>query len=205
MTPVMLLSDGYIANGSEPWALPNLAALPRFDVIHRTDPTNYFVYERDPRTLARAWVIPGTPGLEHRIGGIEKDALTGNISYAPDNHEKQTHVRAEKVERIAQDIGELDLSGPESGDVLIVGWGGTYGALRQAQQALAAQGKSVSHAHVRWIAPLEPGLGRIIHNFKRVIVAELNTGQLRTILRATYPSTRSGSTRSRACRSRSPR
>lgn len=186
MTPVMLLSDGYIANGSEPWALPNLAALPRFDVIHRTDPTNYFVYERDPRTLARAWVIPGTPGLEHRIGGIEKDALTGNISYAPDNHEKQTHVRAEKVERIAQDIGELDLSGPESGDVLIVGWGGTYGALRQAQQALAAQGKSVSHAHVRWIAPLEPGLGRIIHNFKRVIVAELNTGQLRTILRATY-------------------
>src|SRR3984885_7717366 len=186
MVPVMLLSDGYIANGSEPWPLPNLAALPRFDVIHRTDPAGYFVYERDPRTLARAWVVPGTPGLEHRIGGIEKDALTGNISYAPDNHEKQTHVRAEKVARVAQDIGELDLSGPESGDVLVVGWGGTYGALRQAQKAVAAQGKKVSHAHLRWLSPLEQGLAKIIHNFKHVIVAELNMGQLRTIIRATF-------------------
>ena len=136
------------------------------------------------KTLARAWVIPGTPGLEHRIGGIEKDALTGNISYAPENHEKQTQIRAEKVARIAQDIGELDLAGPESGDVLVIGWGGTYGSLRQAQQALAAQGKKVSHAHLRWLSPLEPGLAKIIHNFKHVIVAELNMGQLRTILRA---------------------
>jgi 2-oxoglutarate ferredoxin oxidoreductase subunit alpha len=183
MVPVILLSDGYIANGSEPWPLPNLATLPRFDVIHRTDPTGYFVYERDPRTLARSWVIPGTPGLEHRIGGIEKDALTGNISYAPENHEKQTHVRAEKIERIAQDIGELDLNGPEAGDVLVIGWGGTYGALRQAQQALLANGKSVSHAHLRWISPLEPGLAKIVHNFKRVIVAELNMGQLRSVIR----------------------
>jgi 2-oxoglutarate ferredoxin oxidoreductase subunit alpha len=186
MCPVMLLSDGYIANGSEPWPLPNLAALPRFDVIHRTDPNSYFVYERDPRTLARAWVVPGTPGLEHRIGGIEKDALTGNISYSPDNHEKQTKVRAEKINRVAQDIGELDLSGAETGDVLIVGWGGTYGALRQAQQALAAQGKKVSHAHLRWLSPLEPGLAKIIKNFKHVIVAELNMGQLRTVLRAEF-------------------
>ena len=98
MVPVILLSDGYIANGSEPWLLPNLATMPRFDVTHRTDPNGYFVYQRDPKTLAREWVIPGTPGLEHRIGGIEKDALTGNISYAPENHEKQTHVRAEKVD-----------------------------------------------------------------------------------------------------------
>jgi 2-oxoglutarate ferredoxin oxidoreductase subunit alpha len=160
--------------------------LPRFDVTHRTDPKNYFVYARDPQTLARAWVVPGTPGLEHRIGGIEKDALTGNISYAPDNHEKQTRVRAEKIERIAQDIGELDLSGGESGDVLLIGWGGTYGALRQAQQQLAAQGKQVSHAHLRWISPLEPGLAKIIKNFKRVIVAELNMGQLRQVIRATF-------------------
>jgi len=186
MVPVMLLSDGYIANGSEPWPLPNLATLQRFDVMHRTDPNSYFVYERDERTLARAWVIPGTPGLEHRIGGIEKDALTGNISYAPDNHEKQTHVRAEKVARIAQDIGELDLAGGETGDVLVIGWGGTYGALRQAQTQLAAQGKQVSHAHVRWLSPLEPGLAKIIKNFKRVIVAELNMGQLRLIIRATF-------------------
>ncbi len=186
MVPVMLLSDGYIANGSEPWPLPNLASLPRFDVMHRTDPNSYFVYERDERTLARAWVIPGTPGLEHRIGGIEKDALTGNISYAPDNHEKQTHVRADKVARVAQDIGELDLAGGESGDVLVIGWGGTYGALRQAQQQLAAQGKQVSHAHIRWLSPLEPGLAKIIKNFKRVLVAELNMGQLRMVIRATF-------------------
>src|ERR1041384_6722888 len=186
MVPVMLLSAGYIPNGSEPWPLPNLSALPRFDVIHRTDPTGYFVYERDPRNLARAWVVPGTPGVGHRIGGSEKDALTGNISYAPDNHEKQTHVRAEKVARVAQDIGELDLSGAESGDVLIIGWGGTYGALRQAQQTLATAGKSVSHAHLRWLSPLEPGLAKIIRNFKRVIVAELHMGQLRQIPRATF-------------------
>ena len=186
MVPVMLLSDGYIANGSEPWPLPNLSTLPRFDVLHRTDPNGYFVYERDPRTLARAWVVPGTPGLEHRIGGIEKDALTGNISYAPDNHEKQTHVRAEKIARIAQEIGELDLSGGEAGEVLLLGWGGTFGALRQAQQQLAQQGKLVSHAHLRWLSPLEPGLAKIIKNFRRVIVAELNMGQLRQVIRATY-------------------
>ena len=186
MVPVMLLSDGYIANGSEPWPLPNLAALPRFEVLHRTDPDGYFVYQRDPRTLARGWVVPGTPGLEHRVGGIEKDALTGNISYAPENHEKQTLVRAEKIERIAQDVGELDLSGGASGDVLVLGWGGTYGALRQAQQQLAAQGKQVSHAHLRWLSPLEPGLAKIIRSFKRVVVAELNMGQLRQIIRATF-------------------
>jgi 2-oxoglutarate ferredoxin oxidoreductase subunit alpha len=186
MVPVMLLSDGYIANGSEPWPLPNLTALPRFEVLHRTDPNSYFVYQRDPQTLARAWVVPGTPGLEHRIGGIEKDALTGNISYAPENHEKQTRVRAEKVARVAQEIGELDLGGADSGDVLVVGWGGTYGALRQAQQGLAAQGKKVSHAHLRWLSPLEPGLAKIIHNFKNVLVAELNMGQLRMQLRSTF-------------------
>ncbi|NVB82109.1 MAG: 2-oxoacid:acceptor oxidoreductase subunit alpha [Kofleriaceae bacterium] len=186
MTPVMLLSDGYIANGSEPWPLPNLSTLPRFDVMHRTDPTGYFVYQRDERNLARAWVVPGTPGLEHRIGGIEKDALTGNISYAPENHEKQTRIRQEKVDRVAQDIGELDLSGAESGDVLVIGWGGTYGALRQAQQALATQGKKVSHAHLRWLSPLEPGLAKIIKNFKHVIVAELNMGQLRMVIREKF-------------------
>ncbi|HTR53708.1 MAG TPA: 2-oxoacid:acceptor oxidoreductase subunit alpha [Kofleriaceae bacterium] len=186
MVPVILLSDGYIANGSEPWPLPNLATLPRFDVKHRTDPNGYFVYQRDPKTLARDWVIPGTPGLEHRIGGIEKDALTGNISYAPDNHEKQTRVRADKVARVAQEIGELDLGGAESGDVLVVGWGGTYGALRQAQQALVAQGKKVSHAHLRWLSPLEPGFAKIVRNFKHVLVAELNMGQLRHIIRAQF-------------------
>lgn len=186
MVPVILLSDGYIANGSEPWPLPNLSSLPRFDVPYRTDPKDYFVYQRNAQTLARDWVVPGTPGLEHRIGGIEKDALTGNISYDPNNHEKQVHVRAEKIARIAQEIGELDLRGEDSGDVLVVGWGGTFGALRQATDGLRARGKRVSHAHLRWLSPLEPGLGRIIKNFKHVMVAELNLGQLRMVLRATY-------------------
>ncbi len=186
MVPVMLLSDGYIANGSEPWPLPNLNTLPRFDVTHRTDPNGYFVYQRDPKTLAREWVIPGTPGMEHRIGGIEKDALTGNISYAPENHEKQTHVRAEKVARIAQEFGELDINGPETGDVLIIGWGGTYGSLRQATELLRSQGKKVTHVHVRWLSPLEPNLAKVIHNFKHVIVAELNMGQLRSMIRDKY-------------------
>ena len=186
MVPVMLLSDGYIANGSEPWPLPNLASMPRFDVHHRTDPNNYFVYQRDPSTLARDWVIPGTPGLEHRIGGIEKDALTGNISYAPENHEKMTHTRAEKIARVAQECGELDLSGAESGEVLVLGWGGTYGALRQAVQSLQAQGKSVSHAHIRWLSPRGPGRAKGLHNFKHVLIPELNMGQLRTVIRATF-------------------
>ncbi|MBP6629571.1 MAG: 2-oxoacid:acceptor oxidoreductase subunit alpha [Kofleriaceae bacterium] len=186
MVPVMLMSDGYIANGSEPWPVPDVAALPKFPITHRTDPNGFAVYERDPASLARAWAIPGTPGLEHRIGGIEKDARTGNISYDPANHEKQTHLRAAKIAAIAQDIGELDLAGDASGDVLVVGWGGTYGSLRQATLELRAAGKRVSHAHLRWLAPLEPGLDAVIHNFKHVLVCELNTGQLRTVLRAKY-------------------
>lgn len=186
MVPVIVLSDGYIANGSEPWPLPNLSSLPRFEVPYRTDPKDYFVYRRDPQTLARDWAIPGTPGLEHRIGGIEKDALTGNISYDPNNHEKQVHVRAEKIARVAQEIGELDLRGEDSGEVLVVGWGGTFGALRQATDGLRARGKRVSHVHLRWLSPMEPGLARIIKNFKHVVVAELNLGQLRAVLRSMF-------------------
>jgi 2-oxoglutarate ferredoxin oxidoreductase subunit alpha len=186
MVPVILLSDGYIANGSEPWPVPDMRQIKKIDIKYRTDPSNYLVYQRDPSTLAREWVVPGTPGLEHRIGGIEKDFLTGNISYDPLNHEKQTKVRAEKVARVAQDIGELDLRGEDSGDVLIVGWGGTFGALRAASDQLRAQGKRVSHAHLRWLSPLEPGLDRVIPRFKHVLVAELNMGQLRHIIRDKY-------------------
>ena len=186
MVPVILLSDGYIANGSEPWPLPDIKSLARIDVTHRTNPDGYFVYARNPQTLAREWVVPGTPGLEHRIGGIEKDSLTGNISYDPLNHEKQTRVRAEKVDRVAQDMGELDLRGDADGDVLILGWGGTFGALRQATEALRAQGKRVSHAHLRWLWPLEPKLDAVIKSFRHVLVAELNTGQLRALVRAKY-------------------
>ena len=186
MVPVMVLSDGYIANGSEPWPVPDLRTLTPFPVTHRTDPDRYYVYQRSEETLAREWVVPGTPGLEHRIGGIEKDFLTGNISYEPMNHERQVKIRAEKVARVAQELGELDLRGETSGDVLIVGWGGTFGALRQATDELRGQGKKVSHAHLRWLSPLEPGLERIIGNFKHVVVAELNMGQLRQVIRARF-------------------
>ncbi len=186
MVPVMLLSDGYIANGSEPWPVPDVTAMRRFDVQHRTDPNGFFVYQRNPETLAREWAIPGTPGLEHRIGGIEKDFLTGNISYEPSNHERMVHIRGEKVQRIAQDLGELDLRGESSGDVLVIGWGGTFGSLRQATDELRAQGHRVSHAHLRWLSPLEPGLEKIIGNFKHVVCAELNLGQLRAVLRAKF-------------------
>ena len=186
MCPVMLLSDGYIANGSEPWPVPDVKTLQPFPVTHRTDPNGYFVYQRDPSTLARDWVIPGAPGLEHRIGGIEKDFLTGNISYEPSNHERQVRIRAEKVEKVAQEAGQLDLRGEPVGDVLLVGWGGTFGALRQAVEELRGQGKQVSHAHLRWMWPIEPGLEKLLPNFKHVLVAELNSGQLRTVLRAKY-------------------
>jgi len=186
MCPVMLLSDGYIANGSEPWPVPDIKSLQPFPVEHRSDPNGYLVYQRNPSTLARDWVIPGTPGLEHRIGGIEKDFLTGNISYEPSNHERQVRVRAEKVERVAQEFAALDLKGEATGDVLVIGWGGTFGALRQAVEELRAQGRQVSHAHLRWMWPLEPGLEKLLPKFKHVLVAELNSGQLRTILRAKY-------------------
>jgi len=186
MTPVILLSDGYIANGSEPWPIPDPATLEPFPVVHRTEPEGYQVYERDPETLARAWVVPGTPGLEHRVGGIEKDSLTGNISYDPINHQRQVQVRADKVERVLRDVGGLDLSGDPAGDVLVIGWGGTFGALRQAVEELRGQGRRVSHAHVRWLWPLQPALAPLMKSFKHILVAELNTGQLRTLLRDRY-------------------
>jgi len=183
---VILLSDGYLANGSEPWLIPDVASIPAIRVEHRTDPEGYQVYARNQQTLARDWVVPGTAGLEHRIGGLEKHVLTGNVSYDPQNHEAMTRMRAAKVDRVAAETPELDLIGDDRGDVLVVGWGGTYGALRQAVEALRARGKKVSHVHLRWLNPINPRLDQIIHNFKHVLVPELNTGQLRWLLRARY-------------------
>jgi len=185
MTPVMLLSDGYIANGTEPWPVPKVSDLKPFPVVHRTDPEGYQVYQRD-ENLARAWVIPGTPGLEHRIGGIEKDAKTGNISYDPANHEKQTHTRAAKIAKIAQDLAPMDVYGERSGDVLVLGWGGTHGSLRAAVEQLRAQGRRVTHAHVRWLNPIEPELATLVTQFRHVLVAELNLGQLRSLVRSEF-------------------
>ncbi len=186
MTPVMLLSDGYIANGQEPWKIPDVASLPKIDVQFRTDPEGFQVYARNETTLARAWVKPGTPGLEHRIGGIEKDFLTGAVSYAPENHERMVKIRAEKVARVAQDYAPLKVNGARTGDVLVVGWGSTHGAITGAVEALRAKGTNVSHVHLRNLNPLPNDLGDLLKGFRRVVVPELNLGQLVQILRSKY-------------------
>lgn len=184
MTPVMFLSDGFLANGSEPWLLPKVEDLTPFPTKHHTEAEGWMPYKRDEETLARKWVVPGTKGLEHRVGGLEKDALTGNVSYDPENHQQMVDVRDAKIRKIAQECGELELKGEESGDVLIVGWGGTFGSLRQACGILQEQGKKVSHVHLRYVWPLNPKLDALTKNFKHVLVCELNKGQLRTLLRS---------------------
>jgi 2-oxoglutarate ferredoxin oxidoreductase subunit alpha len=186
MTPVLLLSDGYIANGAEPWKIPAADSLPRIRVEFREDPRGYYPYLRDPTTLSRPWAIPGTPGLEHRIGGLEKEYLTGNVSYAPNNHEQMVRVRSRKIAGIARDIPPTVVHGAPEGELLIVGWGSTYGAIESAREELAAKGKAVSHVHVRYLNPLPSDLGDILKRFRRVLVPELNLGQLIKVLRAEY-------------------
>jgi 2-oxoglutarate ferredoxin oxidoreductase subunit alpha len=186
MTPVILMTDGYLANASEPWLLPKAADLPDFKVEFRTDPQGFFPYLRDEGTLARPWVRPGTPGLEHRIGGLEKDYITGNISYAPTNHEQMVRVRYRKMEKITQDIPPTQVYGPEKGKLLIIGWGSTYGSITAAIKESQAQGKPVSHVHLRHLNPLPADLGEIISRFEKVLVPEMNMGQLSRVLRAEY-------------------
>lgn len=186
MTPVFLLTDGYLANGSEPWLLPKLEDLPKIEPRFRTDPNGFHVYARDAETLARDWVKPGTPGLAHRVGGIEKDSLTGNISYDPDNHELMCKTRAEKIQRIGHDAGELYVSGPKTGDVLVLGWGSTFGAITKAVNTMRERGHAVSHCHLRWLNPMHEDLGALLKGFKRVIVPEMNLGQLVKVIRSEY-------------------
>ncbi|MDA1001623.1 MAG: 2-oxoacid:acceptor oxidoreductase subunit alpha [bacterium] len=186
MTPVMLLSDGYLGNGSEPWKLPSLSDLPALSAEHRVDPEGFMPYLRDPDTLARPWVVPGTPGMQHRIGGIEKQDITGNVNYEPENHEHMVRTRAAKVAGIAKDIPPAEVHGEESGKVLVIGWGGTYGAITAAVEALQARGASVSHVHLRHLNPFPANLGEVIGKFDRVIVPELNLGQLSKIIRAEF-------------------
>jgi 2-oxoglutarate ferredoxin oxidoreductase subunit alpha len=187
MTPVFFLSDGYIANGQEPWLIPDVEALQPFPVKFRTDPQGFFVYQRQQDTLAREWVRPGTAGLEHRIGGLEKDQLTGAVSYDADNHEAMVRTRAEKVAGIAREIPPTVVHGDAGGgDLLVVGWGGTHGAIHQAVEKLRAQGKKVSSIHLRYLNPLPPDLGTLLKRFKQVVVPELNLGQLVKVLRASY-------------------
>jgi 2-oxoglutarate ferredoxin oxidoreductase subunit alpha len=186
MTPVILMTDGYLANGAEPWLVPDPATLPDVPVTFRTDANGFFPYLRDAETLARPWVIPGTPGLEHRIGGLEKEYLTGNVSYAPTNHEQMMRVRARKIAGIAREIPPCEVVGPERGDLLIVGWGGTYGALTQAARQLQKAGHAVAHLHLRYLNPLPADLGEVLGRYRRVLVPEINLGQLVRILRADY-------------------
>jgi len=186
MTPVIILSDGYLANGAEPWLIPLVASLPDIAPKFRTDPEGFQPYMRDERTLARPWAIPGTPGLEHRIGGLEKEHITGNVSYDPENHEFMVKMRQAKVDRIADDIPPAVVEGDQKGDLLVVGWGGTYGAIRTAVEEKRKEGKSVSHLQLKYINPFQKNVGEILYNFKNVLVPELNLGQLARVLRAKY-------------------
>jgi len=186
MVPVVLLSDGYIANGSEPWRLPTVADLPEFTPEFRSDPEGFQPYLRDPETLARPWAVPGTPGLEHRIGGLEKEDGSGNVSYDPANHERMTRLRAEKVERIARELPPIEVEGPQEGELLVLGWGSTEGAIKGAVRRLAARGVKVSRAHLRWLNPLPRDLGDVLDRFEKVLVPEMNLGQLALLLRARY-------------------
>lgn len=181
MCPVIVLTDGYLANGSEPWKVPDFSAIPDFAVQFRTDPTGYRAYERDPTTLARRWVKPGTPGLEHRIGGIEKAEHTGNVSYDPLNHERMVHIRAEKIAAIA--VPDLEVTG-DPGELLLVGWGSTAGAIRSGVELARSRGHKVAYTHMRWMNPLPKNLASVLRSFKTVLVPEMNMGQLCRILRA---------------------
>ena len=186
MTPVVYLSDGFLATGAEPWRIPDLADLPDLRVTNADDPATFRPYDRDPETLARPWAVPGTPGLEHRIGGLEKADISGNVSYDPENHHRMTMLRQEKVARVAATIPPLEVSGPASGDLLLLGWGSTFGALHSAALRLQAAGYSVAHAHLRYLNPLPANTGEVLGNYRRVLVPEINTGQLRLLLRARY-------------------
>lgn len=187
MTPVMVLTDGYIANAAEPWKLPDVENIEPFKVDFKTDPEGFHPFLRDEKTLARNWAIPGTPGLEHRIGGIERDYDTGHISYDPENHQRMTNVRMAKIAGIANDIPTQTVEeGDDTGQMAVVGWGSTYGPINRAVNSLRAKGFAVSHIHLRYLSPLPNGLGELLRGFEQVMVPEMNTGQLVTLLRSEY-------------------
>jgi 2-oxoglutarate ferredoxin oxidoreductase subunit alpha len=187
MTPVTVLTDGYLSNAAEPWHIPDTSGLPEFPVTFRTDPDGFQPYERDAETLARPWVRPGTPGLEHRIGGIERQDGTGNISYDPNNHQHMTDQRYQKIAGIADHIPLQNVAlGDDQGAVAVVAWGSTFGAVHQAVQRLRDEGHAVSHIHIRYLHPFPKNLGDLLAQFDHVLVPEMNKGQLVTVLRSTY-------------------
>jgi len=185
-TPVIFLSDGYLGMGSEPWLVPDIESLPQMDPDFASDPATFQPYARNPETMARPWAIPGTPGLEHRIGGLEKADITGNVSYDPVNHDRMVHLRAEKIERIAQDIPDVEVNGDASGGLLVLGWGSTFGVITTAVQRARAKGQKVSAAHIRHLNPLPRNLGDVLARHDRVLIPEINLGQLRLLIRGKF-------------------
>ena len=188
MTPVMVLSDGYLVNGSEPWLIPDPNKLEEFKVefAQENKEEQFLPYKRDEETLARSWAIPGTKGLEHRIGGLEKQDVTGNVNYDSDNHQKMVQIRAQKIANIANELPETKVFGEKSGDVLILSWGSSHGACRAATESLLSENFKVGHVSINWISPLPKDLGEILNNYKKVLIPEVNTGQFRQIIRAEY-------------------
>lgn len=186
MTPVVVLSDGYLANSAEPWQIPDVDSLPREMTSFRTDPEGFLPYQRDPDTLARPWAIPGTPGLEHRIGGLAKENITGNVSYDPGNNEHMIQLRAEKVARIANDIAPLEVNGANRGELLVLGWGGTRGAIHAAVKEARIEGLDVSSAHLRHLNPFPANLEEVLRRFDKVLIPELNGGHLSLLIRAKF-------------------
>lgn len=190
MTPVFVLSDGFLANSSEPWLIPNPDDIPAIEVKHpqgrAADDAPFLPYKRDPETMARPWAIPGTQGLEHRLGGLSKEPETGNVSYVPEHNEQMNSDRAEKIARLAEVIPDQEVFGPEEGDLLLVSWGGTFGAVRSGVARAQRDGKSVAHAHLRYLNPFPKNLGDILKRYKQVIVPELNRGQLAFLLRGHF-------------------
>jgi 2-oxoglutarate ferredoxin oxidoreductase subunit alpha len=185
MTPVVLLTDGYLAFGSEPMRVPDFEELPEINIEYRTDPKDFYPYQRD-ENLVRPWAIPGTPGLEHRIGGLEKKDVFGNISYDPENHEVMTHHRQQKIENVQQDIPDLEVEGEQEGDLLILSWGSSYGAIKEGIRKAKAEGTEVSHAHLSYMNPFPKNFGDVLSKFKRIMIPELNMGQLAMLVRAKF-------------------
>ena len=189
MTPVILLSDGYIATGSEPWRLPDIASLPRLEVPFATGPNaddQFLPYLRDLRTMARSWAIPGMPGLEHRIGGLEKEEVTGNVSYDPDNHQLMTDIRAWKVANIANDIPEVEVDDPDGADLLVLSWGSTYSAVKAGVGNARRKGTKVAYARIRYLSPLPPNMTTVLSSYEQVLIPEMNNGQLSRMVKAEF-------------------
>jgi len=186
MVPVIILSDGYLANGAEPWRIPKEQEIPEIPVKFATDPEGFMPYKRNPDTLARPWAVPGTKGLEHRIGGLEKQDVSGNINYEPLNHENMVRIRAAKIDAIVQDIPNVLPAGDPEGELLIVSWGSTYGAITQSVKSQRAKGRRIGHLHLRNLNPLPANVGDVLKRYRKILIAELNMGQLRWMLRAKY-------------------